>query len=95
MEIIIILFLIVLAVLFQEHRTLSGMFIFVAGIMSLAFGLTTNTITSITSGVVTYSAVDPLITWAIGLSLIAIATIHFLNSINRKGADDPWTQWIN
>jgi hypothetical protein len=88
MEIIVIVFLIVLAILFQEHRTLSGMFIFISGLMALAFGLTTNTITGIANGVITYAPIDPLITWAIGLALIAISVIHFLNSIDRKEGDE-------
>ncbi len=92
MEIIIIILLIVLAVLFQEHKMFSGMFIFLSGIMTLAFGLTTNTITNISGGTITYATIDPTITWAIGLALLAISIIHFLNSIPKdKGKDDY--QW--
>jgi hypothetical protein len=79
MELTIIILLIVLAVLFQQKKMLSGVFIFVSGIMTLAFGLTTNQITSITNGVITYSTIDPLITWVIGLALLAISIIHFLD----------------
>jgi hypothetical protein len=81
MEILILVLLIVIAILFQEHKTLSGAFIFLAGIMSLAFGLTTNTITSIIGETINYATVDPLITWVIGLALISISIIHWLGLI--------------
>jgi len=81
MEILILILLLVLAILFQEKKTLSGSFIFLAGIMTIAFGLTTNTITSIIGKTINYSSVDPLITWVIGLSLITISIIHWLDLI--------------
>ena len=81
MELTIIVLLIVLAILFQEKKMFSGLFIFVAGVMALAFGLTTNQITSITNSVITYGAIDPLVTYVIGFSLIAISIVHFLDSI--------------
>jgi len=79
MELTIIILLIVLAVLFQQKKMLSGVFIFVSGIMTLAFGLTTNQIASITNGVIEYSSIDPLVTWVIGLALLTISIIHFLD----------------
>jgi len=62
----------------------SGMFIFLSGIMTLAFGLTTNTITNISGGTITYATIDPTITWAIGLALLAMSIIHFLNSNTKR-----------
>jgi len=84
MEITILILLIVLAIIFQEHKTLTGGLIFLSGIMTLAFGLTTNTITSITGSTITYTTIDPLISWAIGLTLLSISIIHFLNAIDTK-----------
>jgi len=83
MEITILLLIILLAILFQEHKTLTGGLIFLSGITTLAFGLTTNTITSITD-TITYTTVDPLITWVIGLTLLTISIIYFLNAIDQK-----------
>jgi membrane-bound ClpP family serine protease len=83
MEITILLILILLAIIFQEHKTLTGALIFLAGITTLAFGLTTNTITSI-GETITYNTVDPLITWVIGLTLLTISIIFFLNAIDTK-----------
>jgi len=51
--------------------------------MTIAFGLTTNTIASIGT-TITYTTIDPLISWAIGLTLLAISIIHFLNAIDTK-----------
>ena len=83
MEITILLLLILLAILFQEHKTLTGGLVFIAGIMTIAFGLTTNTIASIGT-TITYTTIDPLISWVIGLTLLAISIIHFLNAIDTK-----------
>ena len=84
MEITILTLLIVLAIIFQEHKTLTGGLIFLSGITTLAFGLTTNTITSIVGSTITYATIDPLISWAIGLTLLSISIIHFLNAIDVK-----------
>jgi len=88
MEIIIILLLLVLAVIFQQKKMFSGLFIFISGILILAFGLTTNTITSVSNGIITYGIVDPLATYVIGFSLLTIAFIHFLDNIDVHKGDD-------
>jgi len=47
-------------------------------------GITTNQITSITNGVITYNTVDPIISYAVMVVLIAIAFINYLDIIDKR-----------
>jgi len=62
---------------------MSPIFLLLGGALS-STGITTNQIASITSGAVTYTTVDPLISYAVMVVLIAIAFINYLDLIDKR-----------
>jgi len=84
MELTILLFLILLAILLtQSHPMFSNIFLLLAGIFSYT-GITTNQITNITGGIITYTSFDPWITYVISFTLIAMAVINFIDLIDER-----------
>lgn len=84
MDILILLFLILLSILLaKSNPVMANIFLLLGGGLS-AGGITTNQITSITNGVITYATVDPLISYAVMVVLIAIAFINYIDLIDKR-----------
>ena len=79
-----LLFLILLSILLaKSNPVMSPIFLLLGGGLA-STGITTNQITSITNGVITYNTVDPLISYAVMVVLIAIAFINYLDLIDKR-----------
>ena len=79
-----LLFLILLSILLaKSNPVMSPIFLLLGGALS-STGITTNQIASITSGAVTYTTIDPLISYAVMVVLIAIAFINYLDLIDKR-----------
>lgn len=79
-----LLFLILLSILLaKSNPVMANIFLLLGGGLS-ATGITTNQITSITNGVITYNTVDPLISYAVMVVLITIAFINYLDLIDKR-----------
>lgn len=84
MDITILLFLILLSILLSKsHPMFSNIFILLAGIFSFT-GITTNQITNITNGTITYLQFDPWITYVISFTFIGMAVINYLDLIDER-----------
>lgn len=86
MDITILLLLILLSILFHKsHAIIANSFILIAGLFSIT-GISTNKIIEITGTTITYTTLDPLITYAISTFLITIAVIGYLDMIDERRA---------
>lgn len=84
MDILILLFLILLSILLaKSNPVMANIFLLLGGGLS-ATGITTNQITSISGGVVTYATADPLVSYAVMVVLITIAFINYLDLIDKR-----------
>ena len=84
MDILTLLFLILLSILLvKSNPVMSNIFLILAGGLS-ATGITTNQITNITGGTITYATVDPLISYAVMVVLIAVAFMNYLDLIDKR-----------
>jgi hypothetical protein len=84
MEITILLILVLFSILLSKsHPMFGNAFLLLAGLLSIT-GITTNQITNITSGAITYATIDPWITWAISLTFTAMAVINYIDLIDDK-----------
>ena len=79
-----LLFLLLLFYLLNQSNPIpANIFLLLAGGLS-AGGITTNQITNITSGTITYTTIDPIISYAIMVILIAVAFINYADLIDRR-----------
>jgi len=84
MELIVLLFLILLSILLaKSNPVMANIFLLLGGALS-ATGITTNQITSISGGTITYATIDPLISYAVMVVLIAIAFINYIDLIDKR-----------
>ena len=84
MEITILLILVLFSILLSKsHPMFANAFLLLAGLLSIQ-GITTNQITNITSGAITYASIDPWITWAISLTFTAMAVINYIDLIDER-----------
>jgi len=84
MDILTLLFLILLSILLaKSNPVMSNIFLLLGGALS-ATGITTNQITSISGGTITYATIDPLISYAVMFVLIGIALINYLDLIDKR-----------
>jgi len=84
MELTILLFLILLSILLSKsHPMFGNVFLLLGGLLSTT-GITTNQITNISGGLVTYATIDPWITYAVSLILTAMAVINFIDLIDSR-----------
>lgn len=83
MELIIILILILLAIILPV-KIFKPTFILLAGIATFIGTITLPLITQINGNTVTYSTLDPLFQWALGIILIVSAVIIYLDSIDGE-----------
>jgi len=84
MELIVLLFLILLSILLaKSNPVMANIFLLLGGALS-ATGITTNQITSISGGTITYATVDPLISYAVMVVLVAIAFINYIDLIDKR-----------
>jgi len=93
-DIITLVFLVLLAIILaKENANISNIFLLVAGGLS-AGGITTTQITSIASGTITYTTMDPIISYVIMITFIGIALMNWLDLIDRrkKEKDDDYEQ---
>jgi len=82
-----LLFLILLSILLaKSNPVMSPIFLLLGGGLA-STGITTNQITSISGGVITYTTVDPLISYAVMVVLIAIAFMNYLDIIDKRKAE--------
>lgn len=89
MEMIIILILILLAIIIPV-RIFKPLFIFLSAVATLITPVTLPYITQINGNAITYSSLDPLFQWAIGLTLIGVTIILLLDMIdaNKKEGEN-------
>ena len=84
MDLLILLFLILLSILLaKSNPVMANIFLILGGGFS-ATGITTNQITNITGGTITYASVDPLISYTVMVILIAIAFTNYLDLIDKR-----------
>jgi len=84
LDILTLLFLILLSILLSKSNPIpANIFLLLAGGLS-AGGITTNQITSISGGVVTYTTIDPIISYAVMVVLIGIAFINYIDIIDKR-----------
>ena len=84
MDLLTLIFLILLSFLLSESNPImANIFLLLAGGLS-ATGITTNQLESITAGTITYVTIDPLISYAVMVVLIAIAFMNYLDLIDRR-----------
>ena len=84
LELTLLLFLILLSILLSKSNPImANIFLLLGGGLS-ATGITTNQIVSISRGVVTYNTVDPIISYAVMVVLIAIALINYIDLIDKR-----------
>jgi len=84
LDLLTLLFLILIFYLLSESNPIpANIFLILAGGLS-ATGITTNQITNITGGAITYTVIDPLISYAIMVVLIAVAFMNYIDLIDRR-----------
>ena len=87
MDLTTLLFLILLSILLaKSNPIMANIFLLLGGALS-ATGITTNQITSITGETINYATVDPLISYAVMVVLIAIAFINYLDLIDKRKSE--------
>jgi len=83
MDITTIALLIIITILFNKtNPMISNAILLIIGLFVFTQGITTNIITTITP-TITYTTIDPLITYALGLFFTAIAVINFIDLIDK------------
>jgi len=90
-----LLFLILLSILLaKSNPIISPIFLLLGGGLA-STGITTNQITSISGGLITYTTVDPLVSYAVMFVLIGIALMNYLDLIDkRKQEKENDYEWI-
>ena len=77
---VLILFYILLV---EKNPVPANVFLIIAGGLS-AGGINTNQIASITNGVVTYTTIDPIISYALMVILLGLALINYADLIDKR-----------
>lgn len=87
MELLIILILICLAIIIPI-KIFKPTLILLSGLATLIGTINLPFISSISGDTITYSTLDPLFQWALGLILIVTAVILYLDQIDLKGGKE-------